>query len=83
MASDLDGLTRREREVFNLLVLGHTNGEIAGLIHLSVRTVEFHRARIQSKLRRTARSELVRLALEHGVLETRGEWMDLRRSSPK
>jgi two-component system, NarL family, response regulator NreC len=35
-----------------------------------VRTVESHRAHIQQKLRRTSRAELVRYALEHGLIET-------------
>ena len=62
------GLSRREIEVLNLLALGHTNGEIAERLHLSVRTVESHRARLQRKLRIAGRSELVRFALEHGLL---------------
>jgi DNA-binding CsgD family transcriptional regulator len=70
MAPDPDTLTRREREVLALLALGHTNREIAGLLHISVRTAEFHRASIQRKLGLGTRSELVRFAFEQGVLET-------------
>lgn len=69
MAPDRDTLTRREREVLALLVLGHTNREIAGLLHISIRTAEFHRASIQRKLGLGTRSELVRFALEHRVPE--------------
>ena len=72
MASDCDVLTGREREVLGLLALGHTNREVAGLLHLSVRTAECHRASIQRKLGLGSRSELVRFALEHGVLEHPG-----------
>jgi two-component system, NarL family, response regulator NreC len=36
-----------------------------------VRTVESHRAHIQQKLRRTSRAELVRYALDHGLLDDR------------
>ncbi len=50
--------------------LGHTNVEIAEQLFLSVRTVETHRAHIQQKLRRSTRAELVRYALDHGLLET-------------
>jgi len=63
-------LSDRELEVLRLIALGHTNSEIAEQLYLSVRTVESHRAHIQQKLRLTKRSELVRYALEHGLLET-------------
>jgi two-component system response regulator NreC len=62
-------LTEREVEVLRLLALGHTNGEIGEKLYLSVRTVESHRAHIQQKLRRTTRSELVRYALEHNLVQ--------------
>jgi len=65
-----DELSGRESEVLRLIALGHTNAEIAEQLYLSVRTVESHRAHIQQKLRLTKRSELVRYALEHGLLET-------------
>jgi two-component system, NarL family, response regulator NreC len=65
-----DELSERELEVLRLIALGHTNSEIAEQLYLSVRTVESHRAHIQQKLRMTKRSELVRYALEHGLLET-------------
>ena len=48
-----DDLTEREVEILRLIALGHTNGEIAAQLYLSVRTVESHRAHIQQKLRRT------------------------------
>ena len=70
MAADRDALTRREREVLGLLALGHTNREVADLLHLSVRTAEFHRASIQRKLGLGSRSELVRFALQHGLFES-------------
>jgi two-component system, NarL family, response regulator NreC len=63
-----DDLTEREVEILRLIALGHTNGEIAGQLYLSVRTVESHRAHIQQKLRRTTRSELVRYALDNGLV---------------
>jgi two-component system, NarL family, response regulator NreC len=62
-------LTEREVDVLRLIALGHTNSEIAGQLYLSVRTVETHRAHIQQKLRRTSRAELVRYALEHGLVD--------------
>jgi two-component system, NarL family, response regulator NreC len=64
----LDDLTEREIEVLRLIALGHTNPEIAEQLALSVRTVESHRAHIQRKLGRTTRAELVRYALDHGLV---------------
>ena len=63
-----DDLTEREFEVLRLLALGHTNAEVAAQLHLSVRTVEAHRAHLQHKLRRPSRAELVRYALDRGLL---------------
>jgi two-component system response regulator NreC len=64
-----DDLSTRELEILRLIALGHTNAEIAEQLYISVRTVESHRAHIQQKLRVTKRSELVRYALERGMLE--------------
>jgi DNA-binding CsgD family transcriptional regulator len=63
-----DKLSRREREILALLALGHTNREIAERVHLSVRTVEWHRARIQSKLHVTGRAALAQIARAHGLV---------------
>lgn len=65
-----DDLTERELDVLRLIALGHTNAEIGGQLYLSVRTVETHRAHIQQKTRQTTRAELVRYAIEHGLIET-------------
>jgi two-component system response regulator NreC len=64
-----DDLTEREVEILRLIALGHTNVEIGQQLYLSVRTVESHRAHIQQKLRRSSRAELVRYALDHGLLD--------------
>jgi two-component system response regulator NreC len=64
-----DGLSEREVEVLRMIALGHTNVEIAEQLHLSVRTVETHRAHIQQKLRLGSRAELVGYALSHRLLE--------------
>ena len=64
-----DGLSEREVEVLRMIALGHTNAEIADQLYLSVRTVETHRAHIQQKLRLGSRSELVRYALEHKLVD--------------
>jgi two-component system, NarL family, response regulator NreC len=67
--TDHDPLSDREREVLSLLALGHTNHEIAEELVVSVRTVESHRAHILTKLRLATRAELVRYALDNGLLE--------------
>ena len=64
-----DGLTPRERDIVRLIALGHTNGEIADRLVLSVRTVETHRARVHTRLGVSSRAELVRWALERGLLD--------------
>src|SRR3954449_4187985 len=64
-----DDLTGREVDVLRLIALGHTNTEIAAQLFLSVRTVESHRARIGHQLRLRTRAELVRYALDHGLLD--------------
>jgi len=64
-----DDLSERELEVLRLIALGHTNAEIADQLFLSVRTVETHRSHIQQKLRLGSRSELVRYALDRGLVD--------------
>jgi two-component system response regulator NreC len=67
-SADNVALTERELEVLRLVALGYTNNEIAGRMYISPRTVETHRANLQAKLGLTGRPELVRYALEHGVI---------------
>ena len=54
--------TRREREVFELLVRGHSNKEIAERLAISARTVEDHRSAIMGKTRTSGLSQLVALS---------------------
>lgn len=65
-----DDLSERETEVLRRIALGFTNAEIAEQLFLSIRTVESHRAHIQQKLGLTTRSELVRYALDHTLVDT-------------
>ncbi len=65
----LDRLTEREREVLIRVVRGSTNKQIATELHLSVRTVETHRARLQEKLGLRGLLELVAFARRHGLIE--------------
>jgi two-component system response regulator NreC len=66
--SAVDALTRREVDVLRLLARGNTNRQIAGLLDLSVRTVENHRANLTSKLGLVSRVELVNYAEENRLL---------------
>lgn len=66
----LDLITDREREVLTLIALGHTTPEIADKLHISAKTVETHRAHISEKLALHTRADLVRFALEHGLLKS-------------
>jgi len=61
-------LTRRELDVLRLLVKGNTNRQIAGVLGLSIRTVENHRANLMGKLGIDSRVELVSYAEEHHLL---------------
>ena len=62
-------LTAREREIFDELIRGCTITEIAGQLHLSVKTIDTHKTHIYAKLHCSRRSELVSLALRHGLLQ--------------
>jgi DNA-binding NarL/FixJ family response regulator len=61
-------LSQREREVLELVAQGFTNQQIADRLGLSVKTVETYRARLVDKLGLQSRAELVRYALDSGVL---------------
>ncbi|MDP2730725.1 MAG: response regulator transcription factor [Dehalococcoidales bacterium] len=65
----IDILTAREREVFDLIVSGLTNTQIATRLSISRRTVEIHRARILSKLGlRNQYEQLLAYAIARGIL---------------
>ena len=61
-------LTPRELDVLRLLARGNTNRQIAGLLGLSMRTVESHRANLMGKLGLVSRVELVNYAEENDLL---------------
>jgi len=65
----LDLMTPRELEVMTLLAYGHTNAEIAEKLCISERTVETHRTNIMAKLEFKSRAELVRFAIDNGMLK--------------
>jgi two-component system, NarL family, response regulator NreC len=67
-----DTLTNREREVLQLAAEGHTNVEIANRLFISPRTVETHRSNAMHKLGLRSQTELVRFALQRGILPLEG-----------
>jgi two-component system, NarL family, response regulator NreC len=67
-ADPVERLTNREREVFQLVVEGKTNAEIADLLFISPKTVDNHRTRMMEKLGVHGTAELVRFAAKHKLL---------------
>ena len=66
-AARLGELTPRQREVAQLVAEGRTAKEIAGSLAISVKTVEFHKARIMERLGLETSSDLVKYAIAHGI----------------
>lgn len=63
-----DGLTARQREVLQLLAEGRTAKEIANLLKITSRTVEFHKGQIMDHLNLQNSADLIKYALTHGIL---------------
>jgi len=63
ISARLASLTQRERQVLDLVVEGKHNKEIASLLELSHKTIEFHRSKIMSKMAAESIADLVRAAL--------------------
>lgn len=61
-------LTSREIEVLRLIARGYTNSQVAETLHISVRTVEYHRGNLTAKLNLRSRSELMKYAEEKGLV---------------
>jgi len=61
-------LTRREREIFQLAADGLKSAEIAAQLSISPRTVEMHRANFMRKLHLKTHNDLVRFAVQHGIV---------------
>lgn len=70
---DSSGLSERETEVLRLLAAGHTNQEIADRLYLSIKTVETYKARLKEKLGIKGRAQLVRYAINTGLLSSEFE----------
>jgi DNA-binding NarL/FixJ family response regulator len=63
----IEPLTPRELDVLRLIVRGHTNSQIADILSISMRTVEYHRANLTGKLGIHSRVDLIRYAAENGI----------------
>ena len=59
-----ESLSARENEIMNMLTNGKSNKEIASFLDLSVRTVEYHRARLMKKLKLKTIAELIKYSLQ-------------------
>src|ERR1700722_15050251 len=66
--NEAEDLTDRQREILQLIVEGRGNKEIAEVLHLSVKTIEFHRARIMLKLGVHTVAELTKVSLQRGLI---------------
>jgi DNA-binding NarL/FixJ family response regulator len=68
LRSSLDELTVREREVFDLILQSRSNRDIASYLHISIKTVETHRAAINRKLGAHSTADLVRIGARLGLI---------------
>lgn len=67
-ASSTKLLSQREQQVLEMLAFGHTLVEIASFLNISRKSIETYRARIREKLGLRTRAEIVRYALQAGIL---------------
>jgi DNA-binding NarL/FixJ family response regulator len=65
-------LTQRQREILQLLVEGNSAKEVANLLNISPRTVEFHKYNMMSKLKLKSLSALIQYAIKHGFASVDG-----------
>jgi DNA-binding NarL/FixJ family response regulator len=65
-------LTQRQREILQLLVEGNSAKEIANLLNISPRTVEFHKYNMMAKLKLKSLSALIQYAIKHGFASVEG-----------
>jgi DNA-binding NarL/FixJ family response regulator len=68
LSKESEELTDRQREILQLIVEGRGNKEIADVLRVSAKTVEFHRARIMTRLGVRTVAELTKVALQQGLI---------------
>jgi len=66
--ANIEPLSIREKEILKMVVEGYTCKDISGLLHISLRTVQHHRANIQKKLRIKKMPDLVKYAMDKGYI---------------
>jgi len=66
-------LTKRERQVFEGVVAGHANQEIADWLAINRKTVEGHRANMMAKMQANSLSELIRMSVALGLVKSFGQ----------
>lgn len=66
-ASPFERLSTRERQVLQLVVEGKSSAEIAGIVHLSPKSVDTYRSRVMKKLGVGDLPALIKLAIQHGI----------------
>lgn len=67
--SPFERLTPRQREILQLIAEGHTTKEIAGILHLSAKTIETHRSQLMDHLDIHDIAGLVRYAIQMGIVD--------------
>ena len=67
---ELPKISRREKEVLELIVKEHTTQEIANKLFISLKTVESHRSNLLAKMNARNTAGLVRIAMEHKLIDT-------------
>ena len=63
-----EDLTSREKEILKLIWFGNSNKQAAYALHISVKTVEAHRANMMKKIRVSNTAGLLKAGLEQGVI---------------
>lgn len=71
-ADPLEGLTQRQREILQLVAEGRSTKEIAGILDVSIKTIETHRARLMERLDIHDVPGLVRFAIRSGLVSSEG-----------
>jgi DNA-binding NarL/FixJ family response regulator len=66
-ASPIDSLSRREREILQLVAEGHSSTRIGAVLHISSKTVDTYRSRLMQKLNVGDVVALVKFAIQHGI----------------
>ena len=69
--SDLDKISAREREILQLVAEGHSSGQVAAMLHISIRTVDTHRFNVMQKLGIHSIAGLTKFAIHHGLTSLR------------